>query len=328
MDSNESYSTYLTSSGTAALFFALKNIGSNLRVAVPNCVCYDVVLAVLHSANQPILYSFDFRSPVLSLNLLEAVDVVILVHQNGILNFSFVAEVVGVAKQKKVVIIEDCALGYPNLNSMADYLTCSFATSKPLASISLDAGGAIISKKPISKGTADGQLCLSGRYSVNEASKIHTQIYNDYFFSGDYCKYGDLSRSMLASLNCKYQIYREIENTSFASLICERLRRLGTSSTPLWQTLSEQFGDTQIYPEPESQSLIWRYNMFVDLPSRTRLDLCRSGRGISTWFPPNSLIWPQYLDSEFCSEDVDLEFANTIINVALDGLYYDGVSQI
>lgn len=327
MDPNESCVTYLTSSGTAALFFALKNIGSNLRVAVPNCVCYDVVLAVLHSANEPIFYSFDFRSPTLSLDLLQAVDVVVLVHQNGVVNFSFVADVVSASKQNGVVVIEDCALAYPNLNSAADYLICSFAESKPLANVAESAGGAIISKQPISTGSAVGQLSLSGKYSKTEASQIHTQVYNDYFFSGGYRKYGDLSRSMLASLNCKYQIYGEIENTRFARLISQRLRKSPNSVVSLWQMISEEFGDRPVYPEPESQPVIWRYNLFIDLPGRIRLELCRSRRGFSTWFPPNSLVWPQYLDSAFCEEDVDLEFANTIINVALDGVYNDGVFQ-
>ncbi len=321
MDSKESCATYLTSSGTAALFFSLKNIGSNLRVAVPNCVCYDVVLAVLHSANQPVFYSFDFRSPALPSNLVEVVDVVVLVHQNGVLNSSFVAEVVGAAKQNGVSVIEDCALTYPNLDSTADYITCSFASSKPLAGICRNAGGAIISEKPISTKVAADSLSLTGKYSKSESSQLHTQIYNDYFFSGGYRKYGDLSRSMLASLNCKYQIYKEIEYTSFARLVMQRVRKSRTPEPPLWQAISKQFGGTQIYPEPQSQSILWRFNLFVDLPGRNRLELCHSGNGFSTWFPPNSLIWPQYVHSEFCEEDVDLGFANTIVNVALDGFY-------
>jgi len=165
---------YFFNHGRSALLFLLNNISKyknkKLRVALQAFNCSSVLYAVLQSPSEPLLIDInliDFSITLEELQAIKEIDVLLLLHYQGIPNQQYIS-IAEHCKNKKIILIDDLAqtensyIDNTLVGTLSDYSIHSFSFDKPFTTFE---GGSFRINK-IDKGLK--QLLVDNYYNLAE----------------------------------------------------------------------------------------------------------------------------------------------------------------
>ncbi|RYG19944.1 MAG: DegT/DnrJ/EryC1/StrS aminotransferase family protein [Chitinophagaceae bacterium] len=253
----DNYDSCYVDSGTSALALALlhaKYLQPDIElpeVIVPGYCCPDLLSAAHYAGFKPVLVDINADDPCFNLNALKRA---ITKNTTAVIAINFL----GVAENLKellalkndfpnVRIIEDNAQWFPSVHEnellMGDYVTFSFGRGKP---VSLLGGGALLTKKPISKIFFD--LHVKKTPNANLSSKISLR-----------CKYFLYNRLLTPFL------YQFLARNPFFSLGKTQYHRLDVITDVDSQRLNLLLNNANSYAESDTQIECYYDKLFEDI---------------------------------------------------------------
>ena len=330
----------LYDSGTAALAVAIQVALRKVKkqkdvhlaeVILPAYACPDLVSAVIYNGARPVLVDLACDRPWLDLSKLtdvitENTIAIVAVNLFGISERW--AQLHDVAKQKKVILIEDSAQYFPGIDEApvwhGDLVVLSFGRGKP---VSLFGGGAVISRNSELTGLLpDTTPEPSGMYQ-KLAFVLKARLYNamisPYLYwlpqALPFLHLGETRYHTLHSVGAMGQLRSELlatnitsyQNDSTASLRCEMISSILESK--------ESVSDLPRLCEVPVNRRLLRYPILVDKKLRNSIyrQLKQAGLGPSIMYPaslPKIASLKHLLDSEQQFSNADA-FASRLLTL-------------
>lgn len=331
----------LVGSGTTALYLILmaQQI-ENQRVALPNNVCMNVLLAIYFSNNTPIFIDIEKETLGLDISLLEKekIDTLIAVHSYG--NVCDVQATKEYCQRNGVLFVEDVAIAQGieydgnKLGSFGDVSILSFGAGKIL---DIGHGGAILTDDEVlfSKILLEyDKLTNVTPKHVKEISLIgkeHTRLYN-LDFGISFAEYStEFKQRCLTKKN--YYLYRF--NDAYQEALTEGLNNLDQLLDKRQENakyLTTLFKDANLANvkvlEPKFGSAYWRFNIFVDKYRNELFSyLLRKKYKVSSWQHSVDTLFEEKVAQTPVSKWVGKHIINIWVNEDIDNTYLNAISK-
>jgi len=294
------------SSATSALIAALEAVGARGQwVAVPPNVCPNVIAAIVGAECHPWFVDIELErqgmDPACLSGVISQVAAVIAVHAYG--TPCKIDEIVQVAHQAGVPVIEDCAQAdgatyqCMEVGSFGDIAVFSFGTGKI---VDAGGGGLAVARDPRWVAVLESTI---DKWAVNSDSTAGDDLgYTYRFLYKRFCpNRTELAReSFLALVKTLAPLFKtKCAPKRIPELLAARMKRtsLVTARRGKYSVYVEQLSDVEeINPIPLMEgSAPWRFNAIVNVSKRDHIfgALLGSGINASTWYPRITQFLPE-----------------------------------
>jgi dTDP-4-amino-4,6-dideoxygalactose transaminase len=333
---------YLTGNATTALYCALKSLGlSNARIAISNSCCFNVVLSILLSGNEPVFLDISKKTLGLCADALRAeskrIDAVVAIHGYG--SVCDITEIDRFCKEKGIFLVEDAAVAQgavidqKPVGAFGDISIISFGAGKI---IDAGHGGVVLCNDSRLGGEVKeliSRLSAATTDNLNELSafrKYFIELYNYHYtntLNSCWREFRDkalsVGKSFLCAFDEKYKsvidfkIQRLKENVALRRANAERLKEYLTGI------------DAEIFMPCEG-SVYWRFNLFIRDRNRILRELLARGYKCSSWYPSVDTLFRSRDDNPSetpMSDWVGDHILNIWINDEIDDKYLSVIAQ-